>query len=59
MEEGLGLRRGVGGAWLSQPKLLQHLSGFTTDKREYCSKKLKPCGKVKGFNPSPENSSEI
>lgn len=50
-------RRGVvKGACTSQLKLLQHLSGcLRTDKREYCSRKLKPCGKlkVKGFSTNP------
>lgn len=45
----------VKGAWSAQLKLLQHLSGsLRTDKREYCSGKLQPCGKLSQrihFNP--------
>lgn len=44
-----------------QLKLLHLSDSLRTDKREYCSWKLYPCGKVivKGFSTNQENSSEI
>lgn len=51
------------GLEVGSPRLkLLHLSdSLRTDKREYCSWKLYPCGKVrvKGFNINQENSSRI